>query len=232
MLSGARAKGGRVVIKLSKGNDSFVKNGDGTFSLTKWKALVGAFKNVNLDPFIQDGTIVGHWLVDEPHRPQRWGGKAIPHSTVEEMGRYSKQLWPGMTTMVRVVPSWLAQASFKYRYVDAGWAQYERGKGDPVEWANAEAAAAKQEGLGLVVGLNVTDGGDGSSGIRGDMPGKWAMSASEIRRIGSGMLDPSHACAFFNRPYDPKYFGRSDVKSAMAELSRKAKSHTKTSCRQ
>jgi hypothetical protein len=228
-LSGARAKGGRAIVKLSKGSDSYIKNSDGTFSLSKWKALVGAYRNVNLDPYIKDGTIVGHFLIDEPHRSARWG-KPISHATLEEMAKYSKQLWPQMPTMIRVVPSWLGEAKFAYRYVDAGWAQYEPGKGDPKRWVEAETAAAKREGLGLVVGLNVTDGGDGSSGIRGDSRGKWAMSATELRTNGLAMLSSSHGCAFIMRAHVESYYERSDIRSAMAELSSKAKAHARTSC--
>ena len=47
-LSGARAKRGRVVIKLCKGRDEYVKNPDGTFSFPKWKSLVDRYKKVNL----------------------------------------------------------------------------------------------------------------------------------------------------------------------------------------
>jgi hypothetical protein len=231
-LSGARAKGGRVVIKLCKGLDHFVKNGDGTFSLTKWKSLVSRYRNVNLGSYISDGTIIGHYLIDEPHRAQRWGGKAISQGTLEAMAKYSKELWPQMTTMVRVAPSYLASASLTYKHLDAGWTQYQVSKGDAAKWVAAEAAAAKREGLGLVVGLNVLDGGNGSSRIRGFTSGKWAMSASEIRNYGNAMLGQSHACGFFNWSHDPGYYGRSDIKSAMADVSAKARSHVKTSCRQ
>lgn len=231
-LSGARAKGARVVVKLCKGADKYVKNGDGTFSLAKWKSLVSRYKNVNLGPFIADGTIIGHYLIDEPHREARWGGKAISHSTLEAMAKYSKELWPQMTTMVRVVPSWLASGKVTYKYLDAGWTQYAVGKGDAAKWVASEAAAAKRKGLGLVVGMNVLDGGNGSSKIRGWSGGKWAMSASELRKYGSAMLGQSHACAFFNWQHDLKYYGRSDIKSALADLSAKAKAHAKTACRQ
>jgi hypothetical protein len=231
-LSGARSKGGRAVIKLCKGKDSYVKNSDGTFSLTKWKSLVGRYRNVKLDPYISDGTIIGHYLIDEPHRAARWGGKAISQATLEAMAKYSKEIWPQMHTLVRVAPSYLASSSINYRYVDAGWTQYTVGKGDAAKWGAAEAAAAKRKGLGLVVGMNVLDGGNGSSGIRGTTSGKWSMSASELRKYGSAMLGEAYACAFFNWNHDTGYYGRSDVKSAMAELSSKARAHAKTSCRQ
>lgn len=231
-LAGARAKGGRVVIKLCKGKDSYVKNGDGTFSLTKWKSLVSRYKNVNLAPYISDGTIIGHYLIDEPQRAPRWGGKAISQATLEEMAKYSKDLWPQMATLVRVVPSWLASSSVSYKYLDAGWTQYAAGKGDAAKWVASEVAAAKRKGLGLVVGMNVIDGGNGSSKIRGESSGRWAMSASEVRSYGNALLGQSYACAFFSWHHVPGYYGRSDIESAMSDLSAKARNHPKTSCSQ
>ena len=230
-LNGARARGGRVVIKLSRGSDRYVKH-RGRFSLEKWKALVSRYRRVNLKPFIQDGTIIGHYLVDEPHREARWGRGGIPRRTLEEMARYSKRLWPNMATIVRVAPTWLAGASFRWHYLDAGWAQYRATHGDVHRWIGAETRAAEREGLGLVVGLNVLDGGNGSSRMRGNSRAKWAMSASEIRRYGAALLSSRRACGFFNWTHLPRYYGRSDIRGAMAEVSRRAKSHGKTSCRQ
>jgi hypothetical protein len=231
-LSGARAKGGRVVIKLSKGKDSYVKNGDGTFSLSKWKSLVSRYRNVNLAPFIKDGTIIGHYLIDEPHRTSRWGGRVISQRTLEEMAAYSKQLWPEMSTLVRVAPSWLRTSSVSYRHLDAGWAQYTVGKGDAGKWVAAEAAAAKAKGLGLVVGLNVINGGNGSSGIRGTRPGEWSMSGAEIRSYGNAMLGEGLACGFFSWQHDTDYYDMSAIRTAMADVSNRARQHAKTSCRQ
>lgn len=223
-LTAIRAKGGRVIVKLSKGKDSYVQNSDRTFSLTKWKALVDRYRSVNLAPFINDGTIIGHYLIDEPHNTSRWGGKVISQATVEEMARHSKQSWPGMTTFARVVPSWLASASITYVHLDAGWTQYVAGKGDPVNWVTSETAAAKRKGLGLVVGLNVLKGGKGSN--------RPPMTATEVRTFGTAMLNEAYACAFYLWSHDLDYYGRSDVKSAMAALSVKAKAHVRTSCRQ
>ena len=231
-LSGARAKGARGVIKLCKGNDSYVKNDDGTFSLSKWKALVGRYQNVNLDSYIADGTILGHLLIDEPHRADRWGGTAISPATLEAMAKYSRQLWPSMTTMVGEEPRWLASSTTTYAYLDAAWAQYTSNKGSVADWIAAEVSAAKGKGLGLVVGMNVLDGGNGSSHIAGFSRGKYAMSATEIRSYGSALLAQSYACGFFNWSLDAVYYGRSDIKSAMSDMSAKARAHAKTSCRQ
>jgi hypothetical protein len=234
-LSAIRAKRGRMVLKMCMGEDKYVKNADGTFSFTKWKALVDRFRKVNLGPYITDGTLLGHFLIDEPGRAAKWGGKIIPQATVEAMAQYSKQIWPNLPTLVRVVPSWLASAPVTYRALDAGWLQYGAGKGDAAKLVASEIAIAKNKGLGLVVGLNILDGGNGSSGVRGWIKTKWSMSAAEIRSYGTALLNQPYACGFYNWTYQyqgPTYYARSDIKSAMADLSNKAKVHARTSCRQ
>jgi len=232
LLNDARARGGRLILKLCLGHDSYVKNADGTFSLTKWKELVGRFRNVNLTPYINDGTIVGHFIIDEPHRTAKWGGKVIPQATVEAMAQYSKQLWPTMTTFVHTKTDWLADTPVTYRYLDAGWAQYAVGKGEVNTWITSEIAQAKRKGLGLVIGINVIAGSSANGGIRGYYPGYYAMSATQLKNWGTALLNQSYACAFFMWQYNSAYYGRSDIKAVMAALSLKAKAHPKTSCQQ
>jgi hypothetical protein len=232
ILAATRAKGGRILIKLCMGSDTYVKNADGTFSFAKWKTLVDRFRSVNLNPYITDGTILGHFLIDEPHRTAKWGGKVIPQATLEAMAQYSKQIWPEMNTFTHSQMEWLANTPVTYRYLDAGWAQYTAGKGEVTQWITNEITHAKRKGLGLMVGLNVLGGGSSNSGVTGYWPGKNAMSANEMRSFGTALLNQSYACAFILWAYDSGYYGRSDMKAAMAELSAKARVHTKTSCRQ
>ena len=75
-------------------------------------------------------------------------------------------------------------------------------------------------------------GGDGSSGIRGTLAKTWAMSATELKNYGTALLNQSYACAFVNWRYDASYYGRTDIKNALADLGGKARSHAKTSCKQ
>jgi hypothetical protein len=231
-LATARAKGARFVLKLAGGSDKWVKNADGTFNLDKWKSMVSRYKGLDFGSFIADGTILGHYLLDEPNLASRWGGKVVPQATVEAMAQYSKQLWPGMLTLARVVPSWLTAAPVTYAYLDAGWAQYAAYKGDAATWLTGEVAAAKAKGLGLVVSLNVLNGGNGSSGIRGPGGGKYSMSAAELRSYGAALLDEAYTCGLLMWMYEPAYFGRTDIQAAMADVSAKARNHVKTSCQQ
>jgi hypothetical protein len=233
-LATARSKGARLVLRLS-GSESNIKNGDGTFSFTKWKGMVDRFKTVNFSAYINDGTVLGHYLIDEPYNASRWGGRTISQATVEQMAKYSKQLWPGMTTFARAAPSWLAGSTTVYTYLDAGWAQYASYQGNVTTWIGTEVAKAKLKGLGLIVGVNALNGGNGSSGIRGTQSGKWSMSATELRNYGAALLGQTHACGWFNWSYlytGKTYLARADIKSAMTDLSNKAKAHVRTSCRQ
>jgi hypothetical protein len=230
-LSQVRAKRARVILRLHA--DPAVRNADNTFNLTKWKSQIARFRTINFRSYITDGTIVAHHLIDEPHFPSRWGGKTIPQATVEAMAQYSKQLYDSLITVTAAPPTWLDDSGITYRYLDAAWSTYFSNMGsDYKRWAATQVNAAKSKGLGLVGGLNVLDGGNGSSGFRGNLPNRWAMSASELRSYGSAILAQTHVCAFVMWKYTSTYYGRSDIKSAMRELSTKAKNHPRTSCRQ
>lgn len=231
LLSTARAKGARVVIKLCMGRDMWVQNADKTFSLTKWKALVDRYRKVNFSSYIADGTITGHYLIDEPSRPEKWGGKVISQSTIEAMAAYSKSIWPTLPTMVRVVPSWLAKAPITYTKLDAAWFQYASRFGNPATALAAEVVWAKKLGLALMASMNVLDGGNGSSKIPGTITGKWAMSATEVRNYGTALLSNTYICGFHTWMWKPTYYNRSDIKSAMTALSTKAKAHYRVLCR-
>jgi hypothetical protein len=135
-----------------------------------------------------------------------------------------------MTTFVRSEPSYLRAAGIKYQYLDAGWTMYASWKGDAKAWMKTQVAGAKAAGLGLVVGLEVLNGGTKASGIRGQTSGKYAMSASQLRSWGSNLLDEPYVCGFFNWRYDSQYNGRTDIRSAMSFLAQKANSHARTSC--
>lgn len=229
-LATVKARGGRVLLRLH--GDAKVRNADGTFNLDLWKSQVARFRNVNFASYINDGTIVGHFVFDEPHFPSRWGNKIVPQSTVEAMAKYSKQLWPTLITITAAPPTWLASAGITYTYLDAGWAIYYSKLGNVSTWITNQVNKAKLKKLGLVASLNVLDGGNGSSGFAGNYPNKFAMSATELRTYGTALLAQSHLCAFAMWKYTSAYYGRADVQTSMRELSGKARNHAPTSCRQ
>ena len=216
-LAQIKARGGKVAVMFA-GQEDYYKEG-GHFSFTEWKARIDRFKSVNFTSYINDGTIIGHYLIDEPNDPANWNGQPVPPSVLEEMARYSKQLWPDMVTIVRVEPGYLAS---NHQYLDAAWAQYLSRRGPADEYVRRNVADAQQRGLGLVVGFNL---------LKGGTPNGSRMTASEVESWGSALLSSTYPCAFISWTYDKSFLSSSGMTSAMASLRRQAQSRTSRTCR-
>jgi len=218
-LSAIRSNGGKIVLMMA-GAQNLYQNADGTFSLTKWKARIDRYRNVNFSTFINDGTVIAHYLIDEPYDPRNFGGKPVSGSTLEEMARYSKSIWPNLKTVVRAEPYYI-KWSGTYRYLDAAWAQYLWRKGNVSDYLNKNVSSAKQMGLGLIVGLNIVHGGSPN--------GTW-MTGNEIESWGSALLNSDYPCAFISWQHNSDKLSTSEMKSAMSALRRKAQSRSTRSC--
>jgi hypothetical protein len=227
-LDAARARKMRVILFLAGGPRNY-QNADGTFSMDLWKQRVARFQGMDLSPYISDGTVLGNLLLDEPHDPTNWGGRKISFAQVEAMAQYSKQLFPTMTTFVRVHANWLE--GYSWKYLDAAWAQYSARKGDVNTYLQSNVASAKALGLGLIIGMNTLDGGDGSSGIAGTYAGAYAMSAAEVKRYGKLLASDPYTCGFIMWKYYAPYLTRPDIASAMADVSAAATNRATAPCK-
>jgi hypothetical protein len=218
-LAYIKSRGGKVIISLT-GSNVFFKDGSGHFSFTKWKARMDRYKGVDFNSYINDGTIIGHFLLDEPQDPTNWNGRPLTQSQVEAMAQYSKARWPNMRTIIRAEPGWLDNWSGNYRYLDAAWAQYAARRGDASAYLNQNVSAAKAKGLALIVGLNVIHGGVGGR----------TMTASQVRSFGSEMLSSTYPCAFISWEYR-SILGTSAMRDAFSVLRNKAENRSLKSCR-
>jgi hypothetical protein len=202
-LQEVKSRGGKVILALS-GSPRYYRDGDGDFSFTKWKERVNRYRNINFRSYIDDGTVIGHYLIDEPNDPANWGGRPVSSGTVEEMAKYSKSIWPSMATIVRSEPKHMGDNHRVNEYIK-----------DVV-------GTAQRKGLGLVVGMNVLKGGS---------PNGTKMTASEVENWGSALLSSSYPCAFINWEYQSDYFSSSSIRSAMSALRRKAENRSTKSCK-
>jgi hypothetical protein len=216
-LQEVKSKGGKVILALS-GSPKYYLDGK-YFSLSKWKERVNRYKGINFRSYVDDGTVAGHYLIDEPNDPANWGGRPVSSSTVEEMAKYSKSIWPTMATIVRAEPKFMGD---NHRYLDAAWAQYLYRRGNVNEYIKDVVGVAQRKGLALVVGMNVLKGGN---------PNGTKMTASEVEQWGSALLSSSYPCAFINWTYNSDYFNSSGIKSAMSALRRKAENRSTRSCK-
>jgi hypothetical protein len=245
-LTTARANATRVFIILV-GPQKYYRNSDGTFNLDLWKSRVNRFRGIDFREFVRDGTIIAHQLVSEAKARNQWGGKVIPNHVLDEMARFSEDLWPAMATVLRTDPSDLeAHAAgyldswpcWRWRHLDAASARYLTRKGDVERFAADQQASADRQHLALVVGLNAFSGGDGSSKIPSPAAGKWAMSADELRSYGTQLVRLTRACAFELWRYETPgsafedfyYFRRPDITAATVELAALAARRPARSC--
>jgi hypothetical protein len=219
-LAAIKSRGGRVFLTFS-GYEGHYLDQNHHFSLSLWKQRMDRFRGINFNSYIEDGTIIGVALIDEPNDPVNWGGVPVPGSMVETMAQYSKSIWPTLPTVVRAEPAYLERTGGPYRYLDAAWAQYVTRKGTADDYIKRNVADAQRIGLALVTGLNIINGG----------PNATQMSASLVQSAGSTILAQSYPCAFVSWEWRDAYMSRSDIKSAMAVLSNKAEAHTPRSCR-
>jgi hypothetical protein len=218
-LGEIRSRGGKVALMMA-GPDYYYKDADGHFSLTKWKARIDRYNKANFNSYVTDGTIIGHYLIDEPNDPANWNGRTIDGKTLDEMARYSKSKWPNLATIVRTQPDYLEKWG-PYRYLDAAWAQYVERKGNVNEYLNDNVASAKRQGLGLVVGLNYLKGGVNNR----------EMTASQVKSWGTAMLASTYPCAFISWKYNDNVLSSSAMKDAMDALRNKAENRGTRSCK-
>lgn len=228
-LAAAKARGAHVVVNFAGGGQGFT-DASGHFDFDGWRARVDRFAPMasQINSYVNDGTLLAFLIIDEPFVKMRWGNERVPMPTLDQMAQYSKSIFPGLTTVVGSAPTSLQ--GYSWRYLDAGWAQYTAKKGTANDFASTESAAAQAEGLGLIVGLNISKGGDGSSNF--GEPRQWSMTGKEILDYGHALLARPNACAFISWDYRPAVVERPDVWAALQELAEDASKHPATSCRQ
>jgi hypothetical protein len=228
VLDAARRANARLFISFT-GNQENFQNDAGGFDIAKWKQRVDRFRGVDLSAYIADETIAGHLLLDEPWDKSNWNGKPVSQPEIEELARYSKEIWPSMVTVLRTHYDYLA--GYQYPHLDAVRIQYHSRFGSLDDYIAASVAVAKSLGQAVIGGVNLLDGGTEASGIPGKREGKFAMSAEELRSWGRKFLTDPSICSFIMYQYDSAYLARPDIQAAMAELSEVARGIPKKACR-
>jgi hypothetical protein len=224
-LETARRHSIRLFVSFT-GSEQFLRDENG-FSMTKWKARVDRFRAVDLSSYIADGTISGHFVLDEPNDRTNWNGHPVPPAQVEEMAKYSKEIWPTLPAIVRAFPDYLK--GVQYQYLDAVRVQYLARFGDLDEFISKHLAVARELGLNVMGGLNMLNGGGEDSGMPSYSEGKRAMSPDQLRTFGGRYLRED-LCGFILWWHNDDYLSQPGVMAALAELTQQARERPKKSC--
>lgn len=199
LLPAARRAGLRVHLRLSGDHDAYTR--DGRFDLGAWKASLDRWSPAALEPFIADGTLAGHMLLDDILTFPRQDPRA---EELDEMARYSKERFPGLMTWIRAQATHIpTPKDGRFHHLDACTLQYQARDGALGRYIEVETRRAAALDLGLIVGLNLADGGDGRAerqGWRG--PGFHPMSPEEILEYGRALLAIPEAGMVLNWEYD------------------------------
>ena len=240
----------KVTMRLTRDHQYYTTDGTATgpFSLALWKAELDRWNTIEsgtttyaaeVQPYITDGTLVGHMILDDI---QNFSVDPTA-AELDEMARYSQTLFPGLMTFVRNKATTMpVPTAGKYVYLDACVNQYTNypgySDGDITIYARDQAQTALDLGLKIINGMNIADGGDGTSAHLGASAAgssgipHYAMTATEITTYGTALL--AHGLAqspimFLMWEYDgiqvwqdgsigSNYFDTADVKAALAGL--------------
>ena len=237
LLPLVRSSGISVTLRLVGPHDQHT-DASGNFDISAWKKQVDQWAGSGLEPFIADGTLIGHMLLDDIHDwTWRRRGRDPTGDELDEMARYSRERFPGLMTFVREKASRMPVPNAgRYRHLDACVNQYAVQDGDIEDYVKLEARMSEQLDLGVINGLNIADGGDGSSGQPGWRRGMYAMSADEIRHYGSVLMAMPQTGMFLAWEYDgserwsdgtigSEYFDRPPLELALAELAAQMSRH-------
>ena len=100
-LEAARRVNDRVLLSFA-GNSDFYRDANG-FNFEMWKQRDDKFRGIDISSYIADGTLMGNFLMDEPS-DKNWNGHQVSRAQIDEMARYSKEIWPDMPAMIRGWP--------------------------------------------------------------------------------------------------------------------------------
>jgi hypothetical protein len=225
LLPMVRQAGLRVTLRLTGDHHAYTRDGD--FDLELWKVQLDRWRDAGAQPFIDDGTLAGHMLLDDV---VNFEGRDPDAADFEEMARFSKELMPGLMTFVRQKATHMPPPEGgRYVWVDAAVNQYEALEGPVEAYASVQEERAIALGLGVINGLNIADGGDGSAGRPGWRATHYPMTADEIRSYGQVLATVPSCGMFLNWEYDGReewsdgnigadYFDQPELQAALAEL--------------
>jgi len=153
-LDAACRNGLKVLIALTGGHNRYTDE-NGCFSLDMWKAALDANDLNGVQPYVDNGTIVGLYAIDEPHD---WGNDCGPtYSDLNAVCEYAHARLPGIACGVNTSPEWLEQGlgetdfgAFDYLFTQYNWRQ-----GDIHEWINRQFAHARWFDGDIWLSLNV-----------------------------------------------------------------------------
>jgi hypothetical protein len=254
-LAEARDKKMHLLMNMTGGSHSLYMT-NGVFDMAKWRAKMDRYNTTEIRAAVaaavEDGTIIGNSVMDEPHasgvgaiKSISWGPEGtMTKARIDEMCGYVKQIFPTLPVGV-VHQHHRFERSKSYRVCDFIVSQFNYralvAEGGVEKFRDNGLALARRDGHAIAFSINVLNGGipsarDGSwhcpvpaTGGRGQRDPLCRVSPEQLRewalvlgRAGCAMNMWRYDNSFFNNPENQAALR--DVADALAKLPR-------TSCR-
>jgi len=233
MLDTARARGVRVVIRVTGGNPGTDPNNDPPFVLQDWKDAFDPVSGMNINQYLTDGTLIGHFAIDEPFADF----SNMNSGFLEDICEYqkSKPGWSQVPCIIREKNTKLHEEAPAggYQFVDAGWAQlaahhyvpHSTYDGDFGAYFRDNLAKGDLVGIGLMYGFNMFNG-ETVPGCDKPDGTRCAMTADDIEAVADTLaaIGNDQGCGVIGYRIDPNpgaerdYFFRADIQNAMEYL--------------
>jgi hypothetical protein len=188
-----------VIVTVTGADNPNLRNADGTFSMTKWKARFDAASAATsataVRNWVRDGTLVGIFVLDEP-----WlDFTNFSYSTLDDLCQYVKASWPWVSCLVRE-DNWVIDentpANYTFQYLDAGWSQASNftvnqyGGGNIQTYFQNALDIGASHGLGVWYGFNLlkyaNKANTGCTGPEID-PGYCAITPAQLRAVADAI---------------------------------------------
>jgi hypothetical protein len=237
-INAARAMRHRLILNMTGGSHARHKT-RGKFDYAKWKATMNTYNKREIKAAVAqgvaDGTIILNSVMDEPNVPD-WGG-VMTKPLLDKMARYVKAMFPTLPVGVSLRMDWREHERF--RVMDAYITAYSHWKGAPSQFRQKVLAGARAQGMQVVFGMNVLDGGivnwktkacpQPATGGRGTYAPACRMSARQVRDWGT-LLGPA-GCGMILWRYDRAFLSKSANVKALRDVASKLSNTPGRSCR-
>jgi len=219
-LDEVRSRKGQVVLYLARNKS---REG-GRISVAAARRFLESWPDIT--PYIRDGTVWGIIVSDDIKGRRIWGPGAPYYAEIDSIAKVVKERWPDARTIVRAPPSIM---NYRWKWVDWAWAQYGNlpRMGEVTSFRDRQLAEAESLQLCVVFGLNIVNGGDGSSGK--GVPRRHLMSGGEFLRYYRALLP--YTPLAFHWQYRAELEANPDLRNAMQEVRAWADTMPRPSCR-
>jgi hypothetical protein len=220
-LDEVRARKGQVVLYLAR------KKSQDQYGRISVAAVERFLQNwPDLTPYIRDGTVWGIIVSDDITGKHIWGPDAPYYAQIDSLAKLVLDRWPEARTIVRAPPT---NMTYQWKWVRWAWGQYTyaRRNGEVTAFRDRQMAKADSLGLCVAFGLNVVNGGDGSSGIGSRR--RYRMSGAEILKYYAALLP--YTPVAFHWEYRPEIESDPEILAAMEQVRAWADTTSRPSCR-